>query len=177
MAQTRIRKRDKVYLPTQLRPDCGTMKGYRKHIRLDEKACYNCNVVNNEKFRDYYANNSEFERNRFKKNVLELPGYKEAHDETIRKSGRKRRAQQHATKTEPYSAYDVVNKWGDNCHVCEESIDMSLPRHPSGGEGWEQGLHLDHVVPLSKGGTDTLDNVKPTHAICNLRKSAKHQED
>ncbi|MFE4367961.1 MULTISPECIES: HNH endonuclease [unclassified Streptomyces] len=33
--------------------------------------------------------------------------------------------------------------------------------------------HLDHVVPLSKGGTDTADNMVPACAKCNLSKGAK----
>lgn len=41
-----------------------------------------------------------------------------------------------------------------------------------GEPGWEDGLHLDHVVPLSKGGPDLITNVKPSHARCNLAKSA-----
>ena len=38
-------------------------------------------------------------------------------------------------------------------------------------EGWQRGLHLDHVVPLSKGGSDLIANVKPSHAQCNLKKN------
>jgi len=33
-------------------------------------------------------------------------------------------------------------------------------------------LHIDHLVPLAKGGSDTLENVRPAHGICNLRKWA-----
>ena len=40
-----------------------------------------------------------------------------------------------------------------------------------GVEGWEQGLHLDHVVALAKGGNDTLTNVKPSHGLCNIKKN------
>lgn len=47
------------------------------------------------------------------------------------------------------------------------------------GEWWLLGahrplaLHVDHVVPYSAGGTDTLDNAAPTHALCNERAGAK----
>ncbi|WP_408995767.1 HNH endonuclease [Streptomyces europaeiscabiei] len=34
-------------------------------------------------------------------------------------------------------------------------------------------LHFDHVVPLSRGGTHAVDNIRPAHAACNLRKSDK----
>jgi 5-methylcytosine-specific restriction endonuclease McrA len=29
------------------------------------------------------------------------------------------------------------------------------------------------VIPLSKGGNDTIENVRPAHAICNLRKGSR----
>jgi 5-methylcytosine-specific restriction endonuclease McrA len=28
--------------------------------------------------------------------------------------------------------------------------------------------HIDHIVPLSKGGTDRLLNLRVTHAACNM---------
>lgn len=37
--------------------------------------------------------------------------------------------------------------------------------------------HLDHVVPLSRGGTHTLDNVVWSCAPCNLSKHAKTPEE
>ncbi len=33
--------------------------------------------------------------------------------------------------------------------------------------------HQDHVVPLSKGGTHSLDNVVPSCRDCNLRKGTE----
>jgi 5-methylcytosine-specific restriction endonuclease McrA len=38
---------------------------------------------------------------------------------------------------------------------------------------WQNGLHIDHVIPIAKGGADILDNLKPSHAICNISKGAK----
>jgi 5-methylcytosine-specific restriction endonuclease McrA len=30
--------------------------------------------------------------------------------------------------------------------------------------------HWDHVVPLSKGGAHSMDNIRVSHAVCNQRK-------
>ncbi|WP_283775770.1 HNH endonuclease [Rhizomonospora bruguierae] len=30
---------------------------------------------------------------------------------------------------------------------------------------------VDHIVPLNRGGTDTLDNTQPAHWRCNRQKS------
>jgi len=35
------------------------------------------------------------------------------------------------------------------------------------------GYHIDHFVPLSRGGTNDPSNLKLTHPVCNLRKGAK----
>jgi 5-methylcytosine-specific restriction endonuclease McrA len=32
-------------------------------------------------------------------------------------------------------------------------------------------LHLDHVIPSSRGGTNHYSNLQVTHAGCNIRKS------
>jgi 5-methylcytosine-specific restriction endonuclease McrA len=37
----------------------------------------------------------------------------------------------------------------------------------------EQHAHLDHIVPLSKGGTHTWANVALTHGLCNQKKGTK----
>lgn len=64
----------------------------------------------------------------------------------------------------------VVQEYGDVCHICQEPIDMNLPRTN------RLGLTVDHVIPLSKGGTDTMENLRPAHWICNNRKSNKPLE-
>lgn len=44
------------------------------------------------------------------------------------------------------------------CHICKRKI---------GGT-----FHLDHVVPLSKGGAHSYSNVKLAHPHCNVQKGA-----
>jgi 5-methylcytosine-specific restriction endonuclease McrA len=34
-------------------------------------------------------------------------------------------------------------------------------------------MHVDHIIPLAKGGTDTVDNMQLLHKACNLSKGAK----
>lgn len=65
------------------------------------------------------------------------------------------------------SADQVVREYGDDCHICTQKIDLSLPRTS------KQGLTIDHVIPLSKGGSDEMENLRPAHWICNNRKSDK----
>lgn len=65
------------------------------------------------------------------------------------------------------SADQVVREYGESCHICSEVIDLSLPRTS------RFGLTIDHVIPLSKGGSDEMENLRPAHWICNNRKSDK----
>ena len=47
----------------------------------------------------------------------------------------------------------------------------------TGKPGWQSGLHLDHVVPTSLGGGNTVANVGPTHGFCNISKGDKMVEE
>ena len=53
------------------------------------------------------------------------------------------------------------------CHLCGEPVDMSLPRTS------KLGATLDHVIPVSRGGVDSRENLKLAHWICNVKKSDK----
>lgn len=42
--------------------------------------------------------------------------------------------------------------------------------------GASDNIHMDHVVPLAKGGSHSVDNVQPLCATCNLRKHTKIED-
>lgn len=88
-----------------------------------------------------------------------------------RLSNNRRYRQARKNGQEFYTKNDVLNRWGTNCHICSKPIDLEAPTQ-CGEPGWKKGLHLDHVIPLSKGGPDTLENVKPAHGGCNIAKGA-----
>lgn len=66
-----------------------------------------------------------------------------------------------ATQGEPVYRNDIIDRDLRTCHLCGKT---HLEDHE---------IHLDHVIPLSKGGTHTADNVKVACAPCNLRKGAR----
>lgn len=51
------------------------------------------------------------------------------------------------------------------CSICGEAIDYLLPYL----DPYE--FVVDHVVPLSKGGADALENKAAAHRVCNRAKS------
>jgi len=62
------------------------------------------------------------------------------------------------------SADIIIERDGNICHLCDVEIDLSLARNS------RFGATIDHVVPVSKGGADTLENMRLAHWICNIKK-------
>lgn len=60
----------------------------------------------------------------------------------------------------------VYDRDRQRCHICGEHIDWSL-KSPD-----PAGFTIDHVVPLSRGGTHTYANVASAHRSCNSAKGA-----
>lgn len=61
----------------------------------------------------------------------------------------------------------IVDTYGLSCHLCDSDIDHTLP--------WPNpfSFTVDHVIPISKGGTNDFSNVRPAHARCNFSKGNK----
>lgn len=77
---------------------------------------------------------------------------------------KKRRAIKKLVEHSPYSRAEIVNKFEGICQLCFIPIDLSLPpRHP-------MSLSLDHIIPLSLGGSDAEHNLAPAHYGCNSSK-------
>ncbi len=61
------------------------------------------------------------------------------------------------------SLVELLEYQNNKCYHCSNELDHDTRR----------AVHLDHLIPLSKGGTHTLDNVVWSCACCNLTKSDK----
>lgn len=55
----------------------------------------------------------------------------------------------------------ILETLGMVCHICTGEI-----------HGLDD-LHFDHVIPLARGGEHVPSNIKPAHAVCNMRKGAR----
>lgn len=53
------------------------------------------------------------------------------------------------------------------CGICKEPIDLRL-QYPD-----RQCLSIDHIVPVSLGGTNLQSNLQPSHLICNSKRGNK----
>jgi 5-methylcytosine-specific restriction endonuclease McrA len=61
-------------------------------------------------------------------------------------------------------AREVRERAGDVCEYC------SLPQ-----DSQEATFHVDHIVPRSRGGATTLDNLALACVTCSLRKAARQR--
>lgn len=60
-----------------------------------------------------------------------------------------------------------IRRGKPDCHICGEEIDYTLPYlHP-------YEFVVDHVIPIDRGGRDTLDNKAAAHRSCNRTKGNK----
>jgi hypothetical protein len=70
------------------------------------------------------------------------------------------RAQRSGVTVEQVDYAEVLRRHGMVCHLCGEKI-------VNGPGSKERDLSFDRVVPLSKNGPHTYDNVKPAHFGCS----------
>lgn len=163
------------------RKSCGKVSGAIVHSYHNEKPCQDCYDAANKWAREYRQKNLKRIREREKEYKLNNPEIAEKKRQTVRNwrkvnkekqtgYAHKKRALKMNANHIPYTYEDVIDKYGTNCHICGEEIDMEAPRL-TGQDGWQKSLHLDHVIPISLGGEDNIENVKPSHALCNLQKS------
>jgi len=159
---------------------CGTMSSYRN----GGCRCEKCRAANAEYSRKYaslnpekikegkrkqYLNNPEKTKTRYQEWIKNNP---DRYKELSRLKEHRRRALLNSVNSEFYTESDIIKRYGTKCHICNLEIDFNTPRS-SKFKGWETGLQLDHVVPLSSGGSDTIDNIMPSHGICNIKKGDK----
>lgn len=70
----------------------------------------------------------------------------------------KYRALKRGNKHEPYDCAQIIEEEHSICYICLAYIDNP---------------QLDHVIPISKGGSDSRDNLRVACGECNRKKSDK----
>ena len=83
------------------------------------------------------------------------------------KTQRRRAAIRGAREVERFTDVEIFERDGWRCGICGGPVDRRL-RYPH-----PLSASLDHIVPLSEGGTHERANVQLAHFICNSRKGAR----
>lgn len=76
-----------------------------------------------------------------------------------------RKRSRSGSKSERWTKAQVVEKSNGICALCGEPIDMTL-KNPH-----RSSFSVDHIIPLSKGGSNLFDNVQAAHLSCNSSKN------
>lgn len=91
--------------------------------------------------------------------------------EKNRQMSHKRRLRVETLSSDSFTSLDVFQRDNWICCLCGEEIDKKLKfPHP-------RAATLEHLTPLSRGGTHTLENVSCAHFSCNAQKQAKTLEE
>lgn len=123
--------------------------------------------ANKDRQRDYYLSHREQVREYWRKRRAANPGAETQYSREWRKANperwalrnRENQRRRRGDKIVSYAA--VLERDGMVCHICTEPIlDLS-------------DLHMDHVIPLACGGEHHESNIKPAHALCNMRKGSR----
>jgi len=125
---------------------------------------------------EYFKQNKESilisHRNYYKQNKEKMQKWRRDYHKKYPEVSRRNkivRKNRENSKHKQYTDLEVLKVYGTNCHICLEPIDLSAPRR-TGKPGWQKGLHIDHLVPVSLSGLDIIQNVRPAHGSCNLHK-------
>lgn len=86
------------------------------------------------------------------RNYQRRVGHKYSKARTAKKKG--------AAFVELVEPQEVYRRAGGLCGICAEPVDPST-------------FHVDHIIPLARGGEHSYANTQPAHPVCNLRKGAR----
>ena len=172
--------------PTPSSPDGvrGARAGFYRHKRAEETPCPECA----EAWRVYHleAYHAKKDQYREKRNAAAATR-REAKREELREYDRRyyqehkdrsrviRRARHTRAKAtwDGHTTETIIETHGSDCYLCGTPVDPGLPA------GYSDSPQRDHVVPLTdpESPGDVIENVRLTHARCNLAKSHKRVED
>jgi len=94
--------------------------------------------------------------------------------QTYRQQVRKYIAIKRGVAHENWTENQLIQTYGSDCYICNNAIDFNAPRR---GKGSEYSFWPDHVIPTSRGGSNTIANVRPCHRTCNEHKGRKTYEE
>lgn len=118
-----------------------------------------------------YQKDGDTIRGKKKKKYAEDPAFRERQRNCVRRWSKRnpkrraaletqREARKKTTATEPIDREKVFQRENGLCYLCGRKVAFKR-------------FELEHVVPLSKNGSHTYDNVRVAHKTCNLRKGTR----
>jgi 5-methylcytosine-specific restriction endonuclease McrA len=87
--------------------------------------------------------------------------YRKLNYDKIRDRKRTYRKTLRGVASEPYKKSEIAERDGWRCQLCKKKVDRRL-KYPH-----VMSMSIDHIVPISQGGTDVRSNVQLAHFRCN----------
>jgi len=81
-----------------------------------------------------------------------------------------RRARRNNNGCEVVTKEQIFEAYGTNCYLCDMPINLQVSGRAGSNPQWRSGLHIEHFIADANGGPTTLENLRPSHAWCNLAK-------
>lgn len=131
--------------------ECLNKRGREKYILLYKESIL-------EKNRRWYANNKERHYGLTRRWTI-------THRAQSNEVSHRYRSRKMSAKIGEVDFLHILERDNCWCYICNGDI---LPEHK---------IDFDHVIPLSRGGSHTEDNIKVTHHRCNRRKHNKLLEE
>lgn len=129
------------------------IKNYDYHIQRKRKYNKEAKEKIGEHKRKYYQLNRQ-------KELIRCKRWAQLNPEKAAQKTMKRYAIKKAATIGKVDYFEILKRDGYICHICGKPVDKN-------------DVHFDHVIPLSKGGNHSMDNIKVSHSHCNLVKSNK----
>lgn len=144
---------------------CKACVSYRQYVVNREQSLARMKRAyeqNKEHYRATQRKNYEENKERYTAYVRQWQQENYLH---VREWHKRRKARIRGTTVEPVSYEQILERDGMWCHICEQPIEE------------HHKLQFDHVIPLARNGTHTMENIRPAHDICNQRKYDKLMEE
>lgn len=158
-----IKASGKVYYKANKKQWKGYGKAWRKanpeKIKTKNEAYYQANkkIVN--------ARSKAYRKANPQKMKEQIKAWNEANPEKRRDAVNKRRALKYKTQIEPINEKEIYLRDGWKCQICHQRVDKKL-KYPD-----PKSASLDHIIPLSQGGSHTYRNLQLAHLGCNSSKN------
>lgn len=169
---------------------CGEMKpaeDFHRDSRRTDGRRTSCKVCRTEAVKRWYHANQERQatrqRARYAANVDQMRNAdreryvreRDARTEYAKRVSHERRAAAAGCVIEPDITIAALRSmYGDECHYCQKSMSFEV-------QGWGE-MHPDratyeHLVPISKGGGHTWENVRLACWACNMEKRSQTADE
>ncbi len=133
----------------------------RDRISEQGKTWYAANKERASKSRSlWYSKNREQRAEYYRRWRLENP-------ELERQYGAKKRALKRSVFVETVTVAELRKRDGDNCYLCLEPLQFEVYR----------AVHIEHRIPLSRGGEHSYANTALACSECNGRKHKKTEDE